>query len=86
MVYRILMKKYDLLISEAEKYVNTAPKGNKSLSDATMDELVTELIKRCRNIEFSYIKQLRDDPRFEDNKNRICELEDEIKSVIEDIE
>lgn len=73
-------------ISEAEKYVNTATKGNKSLSDATMDELVTELIQRCRKIEFTYIKQLRDDPRFEDNKNRIVELEDELKGVIEEIE
>lgn len=73
-------------ISEAEKYINSSGKGAKNLSDATMDELVYELIKRCRNIEFSYIKQLRDDPRFEDKKNRIIELETEIKDVISEVE
>lgn len=73
-------------ISEAEKYINSSGKGAKNLSEATMDELVSELIKRCRNIEFSYIKQLRDDPRFEDKKNRIIELETEIKDVISEVE
>ncbi len=73
-------------ISEAEKYVNTSAKGGKNLSEATMDDLVTELIKRCRNIEFSYIKQLRDDPRFEDKKNRIIELDMELKDVITEVE
>lgn len=73
-------------ISEAEKYINSSGKGSKNLSEATMDELVSELIKRCRNIEFSYIKQLRDDPRFEDKKNRIIELETEIKDVISEVE
>lgn len=73
-------------ISEAEKYINSSGKGVKNLSEATMDELVSELIKRCRNIEFSYIKQLRDDPRFEDKKNRIIELETEIKDVISEVE
>ena len=73
-------------ISEAEKYINSSGTGAKNLSEATMDELVSELIKRCRNIEFSYIKQLRDDPRFEDKKNRIIELETEIKDVISEVE
>jgi hypothetical protein len=73
-------------ISDAEKYINSSGKGAKNLSEATMDELVSELIKRCRNIEFSYIKQLRDDPRFEDKKNRIIELETEIKDVISEVE
>lgn len=73
-------------ISEAEKYINSSGKGVKNLSEATMDELVSELIKRCRNIEFSYIKQLRDDPRFEDKKNRIIELETEIKDIISEVE
>lgn len=73
-------------ISEAEKYINSSGKGAKNLSEVTMDELVSELIKRCRNIEFSYIKQLRDDPRFEDKKNRIIELETEIKDVISEVE
>ena len=73
-------------ISEAEKYINSSEKIKKNLSDATMDELVSELIKKCRNIEFSYIKQLRDDPRFEDKKNRIIELETEIKDIISEVE
>jgi hypothetical protein len=73
-------------ISDAEKYINSSGKGTKNLSEATMDELVSELIKRCRNIEFSYIKQLRNDPRFEDKKNRIIELETEIKDVISEVE
>ncbi len=73
-------------ISEAEKYLNVSEKGSKGLSEATMNDLVLELIKRCRNIEFSYIKQLRDDPRFENHKLNIEDLVSKLQEIIDEVE
>lgn len=73
-------------ISEAEKHLNAEEKGTKGLSEATMNDLVSELIKRCRNIEFSYIKQLRNDPRFESYKGNLKDLYGEIAEILEEIE
>lgn len=73
-------------ISEAEKYLNIAERGNKGLANATMNDLVTELIKRCRNIEFSYIKRLRNDPRFENHKDNLKDLYGEIAEILEEVE
>lgn len=73
-------------ISEAEKHLNAVEKGSKGLSDATMNDLVSELIKRCRNIEFSYIKQLRNDPRFEGHKDNLKDLYAEIEEILEEVE
>ncbi len=77
---------FDSTISEAEKHLNVAEKGSKGLSEATMNDLVSELIMRCRNIEYSYIKQLRNDPRFEQQKNNIMDLEGELREVIEEVD
>lgn len=73
-------------ISEAEKHLNAAEKGAKGLSEATMNDLVNELIKRCRNIEFSYIKQLRDDPRFEAHKDNMKDLYGEIEDILKEVD
>lgn len=77
---------FDSTISEAEKHLNVAEKRSKGLSEATMNDLVSELIMRCRNIEYSYIKQLRNDPRFEQQKNNIMDLEGELREVIEEVD
>lgn len=73
-------------ISEAEKHLNATEKGSKGLADATMNDLVNELIKRCRNIEFSYIKQLRDDPRFEGYKDNMKDLYGEIEDILKEVD
>nr|WP_302579219.1 ParB N-terminal domain-containing protein [Bacteroides intestinalis] len=73
-------------ISEAVKYLNSSEKGTKGISDASMNDLVMELIQRCRNVEYKYIKALRNDPRYEDQKNNITELVHELQEISADIE
>ena len=73
-------------ISEAVKYLNSSEKGTKGISDASMNDLVMELIQRCRNVDYKYIKALRNDPRYEDQKNNITELVHELQEISADIE
>lgn len=73
-------------ISEAVKHLNASEKGTKGLSDASMNDLVVELIQRCRNVEYKHIKALRNDPRYEDQKNNISELLHELQGISADIE
>lgn len=73
-------------ISEAVKYLNVDEKGSKGLDKATMDDLVVELTKRCRKIELSYIKSLRNDPRYTNIKEHLFDLMDELKDVIDEVE
>ena len=73
-------------ISEAIKYLNVSDKGSKDLTKASMDELVVELINRCRNIELKYVKALRNDPRYEDKKNNMIELNEQLNDILEEIE
>ena len=47
--------------------------------------MVQELISRCRNIEWNYIKSLRNDPRYENEKNDIEELVGELSDIIEEV-
>lgn len=72
-------------ITEAIKHLSTDEKNNKGLKEASFRDLVLELISRCRNIEWSYIKSLKNDPRFETEKNEIEELGSEIAELIEDM-
>ena len=72
-------------ISEAIKYLSTDEKNNKGLKESSFRDLVLELISRCRNIEWSYIKSLKNDPRFEDEKNEIEELDGELSELIKDV-
>ncbi len=73
-------------ISEAVKYLNIAEKGSKGLDKASMDDLVVELTKRCRKIELSYIKSLRNDPRYTNIKEHLFDLMDELKDVIDEVD
>ncbi|MCM1126491.1 MAG: ParB/Srx family N-terminal domain-containing protein [Lachnospiraceae bacterium] len=73
-------------ISEAIKYLNADEKGAKGLLDASMNDLIMELIKRCRNVEYKHIKALRNDPRYEEQKNNITELLHELQEISADIE
>ncbi len=72
-------------ITEAIKYLSTDEKNNKGLKEASFRDLVVELISRCRNIEWNYIKSLRNDPRFDDEKREIEELVDELTEIIEEV-
>lgn len=73
-------------ISEAVKHLNAGEKGTKGLADASMNALVVELIQRCRNVEYRYIKALKNDPRFEEHKHNINELLQELQGISDDIE
>lgn len=73
-------------ISEAVKYLNIDEKGSKGLSAASMNDLVVELVHRCRDIEFKHIKSLRDDPRYLEQKNNIGELIGELSDILKEVE
>lgn len=73
-------------ISEAMKHLNVSEKGTKGLAEASMNDLVVELIRRCRNVEYKYIKSLKNDPRFEEHKHNIDELLQELQEISDDIE
>lgn len=72
-------------ITEAIKHLSVDEKNNKGLKEASFRDLVQELISRCRNIEFPYIKSLRNDPRYEDDKNDIVELVGELSDIVEEV-
>lgn len=72
-------------ITEAIKHLSVDEKNNKGLKDASFSDLVQELISRCRNIEWNYIKSLRNDPRYENEKNDIEELVGELSDIIEEV-
>lgn len=73
-------------ISEAVKYLNASETGKKDLTSATMDDLVKELINRYNKIEFSYIKKLRDDPSFTNQKDNIKELYVALEDLLKEID
>lgn len=73
-------------ISEAVKHLNASEKGTKGLADATMNDLVVALIHKCRNVEYKHIKSLKNDPRYEEQKNNITELLHELQGIADDIE
>ena len=69
-------------ISEAEKYINIPKKGGKDLSSATLYELAVELTSRIRNIKFKEVTSLKEDPQYEDKKNDLLSLRDEIQELV----
>lgn len=72
-------------ISEAIKHLGINEKTSKGLKDASFIDLVVELIHRCRNIDWHYIKTLRDDPRYEGEKQYIDELKRELEDLLEEV-
>lgn len=73
-------------ISEAVKHLNIEEKGSQGLDKASMNDLVEELNKRCRGIEYSYIKSLRNDPRYFEQRDNIVELVEQLNEIIEETE
>ncbi len=73
-------------ISEAVKYLNIPKKGNVDLSAVSMYDLTIELTNRLRNIGFKEVKALANDPRYEERKNDLHVLMDELSDLISDIE
>lgn len=73
-------------ISEATKYLNVPQKGSKGLSTATMYELAVELTNRLRGIEYKEVKALSFDPRYNERKNDLRVLLDELSELVSDIE
>ena len=72
-------------IGAAEKFLNLENKKTSALKEASMNDLIEELIHRCRNIEYRYIKSLKNDPRYDNYKNNILDLSDELNEIIDDI-
>ena len=50
-----------------------------------MDDLVLELTKRFREIEYKEIKNLRMSEHYRERKDNILNLKDEIDGIVEDI-
>ena len=73
-------------ISEAVKYLNTPQKGTVDLSSVSLYELAVELTSRLRTIEYKEVKALTNDPRYEEHKNDLRVLLDELSDLINDIE
>lgn len=72
-------------ITEAEKYLNANEKSSKILESLSMDDLVIELTKRFRNIEFREIRNLRLSEAYREKKDNILNLKDEIDGIVEEI-
>lgn len=73
-------------ISEAVKYLNIPQKGAVDLSSVSLYELAVELTSRLRTIEYKEVKALTNDPRYEERKNDLRVLLDELSDLINDIE
>lgn len=73
-------------ISEAVKYLNVPQRGTLDFSSVSMYELAKELTGRLRNIGYKEVKALKNDPRYEDRKNDLHVLLDELSILIKDIE
>lgn len=73
-------------ISEAVKYLNTPKKGAIDLSSVSLYELAIELTNKLRTIEYKEVKALTNDPHYEDRKNDLQELYDELNDLLKDIE
>ena len=73
-------------VSEAVKYLNTPQKGAIDLSSVSLYELAVELTGRLRTIEYKEVKALTNDPRYQERKNDLRVLLDELSDLIKDIE
>lgn len=73
-------------ISEAVKCLNTPQRGTADLSSISLYELAVELTNRLRTIEYKEVKALTNDPRYEDRKNDLRVLMDELTDLLNDIE
>ena len=69
-------------ISEAMKYI--AVTKTDDLSKYTMDQLVVELTARIRNIEFKEVKHLRNDKIYQNQKNNLIDLDNELSELLHD--
>ena len=68
------------------KYLNVPQKGAVDLSTVSMYELAVELTGRLRTIEYKEVKALTNDPRYQEKKNDLRVLLDELSDLITDIE
>lgn len=73
-------------ISEAVKHLNVDAKGGLALNKVSINDLVVELINRCRGVEYSYVKSLRDDPRYNGQRDDFLELETQINELLRETE
>ena len=73
-------------LSEAIKVINVHTKVNNDLNDIDIYELVQILINKIRNIGWNDIKQLKYNFEFEDKKNNIQTLSDELNALVDDIQ
>lgn len=73
-------------ITEASKVLDVTGKNNKVLSSVSMDDLVVELTSRLKKIGYKEVKALRENIAYEDKKNNIFYLNEEIQGLIEELE
>lgn len=73
-------------ISNALKYLAQEDSAQKGLKDASMNDIILELINRIQTITYAEIKRLRDAEAAADERVNILDLSDELESLISDIE
>jgi len=73
-------------ISEASKMVDISGKSDKVLESVSMDDLIVELTNRLKKIGYKEVKALRENLSYENKKNNIFYLDEELKGLIEELE
>lgn len=61
-------------------------RDSNSLANASLYELVGAVIVKIQNIEYKEVKALENDPRYEEHKNDLRVLLDELRSLMTDID
>lgn len=73
-------------ISDAVKYLDVPDKGSVDLSSVSLYELAAALTNKLRTIEYKEVKALSGDPRYEERRNDLHVLLDELSDLVKDIE
>lgn len=72
--------------SEAIKKLDSKEIDQKKLGKTDLYKIIHEISARLRNISYNEVINLKENPKFEDKKNELVELNYELQKVLEDIE
>lgn len=72
-------------ISEAVKHSNSSAVSTKNLSSFSIDELTRELTNRLLKITRKETLSYRNDPNYEERKNHLLDLKEELDEFLKDI-
>ncbi|MBL4933209.1 ParB/RepB/Spo0J family partition protein [Clostridium paridis] len=72
-------------ITEAVKVLAIEEFDTNSLSEVPYEHLAVELTKRLRNIKYQEVKNLKYDPRYEEKKEILFDVLEELDAIIKEI-